>query len=183
MNRFGRYGVNIDYCAVFKNILNFPVLLTPAGRGVLTLLKMRPQNQLPITRDAPELKIKGFLRVSQQWRVGCVLIQRPASHSTLPPHSWAPPPLEFVAEMSLVFFCQREEEGAASGCRGGGSEGFGWQTGDRPSPPPPPLSPHQHTQNPPSAWHLPTAANPLLISSRPCAWQRRGFQISFSPPS
>lgn len=31
------------------------------------------------------------------------------------------------------------------------------------------------------AWHLPTAANLLLISSRPCAWQRRGFQISFSP--
>lgn len=64
MNRFGRCGVKIDYCAAFKNILNFPVLLTPAGRGVLTLLKMRPQNQLPVTRDAPELKIKGFLRVS-----------------------------------------------------------------------------------------------------------------------
>lgn len=31
------------------------------------------------------------------------------------------------------------------------------------------------------AWHLPTAANPLLISSRPCAWQQRGFQISPSP--
>lgn len=182
MNRFGRCGVKIHYCAVFKNILNFPVLLTPAGRGVLTLLKMRPQNQLPVTRDAPELKIKGFLRVSQQWRVGCVLIQRPASHSTLPPHNWAPPPLEFVAEMSWVFFfVSEEEEGAASGCRGGGSEGFGWQTGDRPSPPAP-LPPPTHT-NPPSAWHLPTAANPLLISSRPCAWQRRGFQISFSPPS
>lgn len=181
MNHFGRYGVKIDYCAVFKNILNFPVLLTPAGRGVSTLLKLRPQKQLPITRDALELKMKGFLRVSQQWRVGCVLIQRPASHSTLPPHNWAPPPLEFVAEMSLVFFCQREEEGAASGCRGGGSEGFGWQTGDRPSPPCPPTP--THTTPTPPAWHLPTAANPLLISSRPCAWQRRGFQISFSPPS
>lgn len=32
-----------------------------------------------------------------------------------------------------------------------------------------------------SAWHLSTAANPPLISSRPCAWQQKGFEISPSP--
>lgn len=78
------------------------------------------------------------------------------------------PPSGFVAEMSLVpSFCTMGEGSLGEGAAGGG-EGLGGR-----------LATGRHLSL--SAWHLPTAANPLLISSRPCAWQRRGFQISFSP--
>lgn len=72
------------------------------------------------------------------------------------------PHLVFVTEISVVF-----------SVGGGGEqlledEGLGGR-----------LATGRHLSLP--AWHLPTAANLLLISSRPCAWQRRRFQISFSP--
>lgn len=81
-----------------------------------------------------------------------------------------PPPLRVFVRKCLwsffFFFCTTGEgsvgEGAAGGTRGWVAD---WRQAVISLP----------------AWHLPTAANPLLISSRPCAWQRRGFQISFSP--
>lgn len=75
------------------------------------------------------------------------------------------PSFGFVKEISLV--CSLCTSGEGSIKEGGGLRGWvaDWRQAVISLP----------------AWHLPTAANPPLISSRPCAWQQRGFEISPSP--
>lgn len=89
------------------------------------------------------------------WQMCCILIQK--ADSNRPSPTWC------LSRKCLWSFLLVG--------RGGGlleDEGLGGK-----------LATGRHVSLP--AWHLPTAANLLLISSRPCAWQRRGFQISFSP--
>lgn len=90
----------------------------------------------------------------RHWQMCCILIQKADSNR--------PSPTRFLSRKCLWSFLSV----------GGGQlledDGLGGR-----------LATGRHLSLP--AWHLPTAANLLLISSRPCAWQRRGFQISFSP--
>lgn len=87
----------------------------------------------------------------------------------------SPPPEGFVTEMFFFLCVYTTGEGlvgeganCGGGGGGGGGRGAGWQTGDRPS-----------SLSPPGI--CPLLPTPLLISSRPCAWQQRGFRISPSP--
>lgn len=68
----------------------------------------------------------------------------------------------------LFFFVHRRRGSVREGGATWGGWGVGWQTGDRPS-----------SLSPPGI--CPLLPTPLLISSRPCAWQQREFEISPSP--
>lgn len=139
---------------------SFIVRLSQLGRLIVSFILSKQHNNSSQDR---------FQKTKKQKKccITCLCISVIATMANLlhfdtkPYNNSSPPPLRFVAEMSLVFFVSK----------GGGQLGGtrGWVADWR-----------QAVISLP-AWHLPTAANPLLISSRPCAWQQRGFQISFSP--
>lgn len=134
-----------------------PSLVSPMSSKPLSIIPQITLKHNKILLDTVTYLFIMHLMV-RHWQVCCILIQKADSN-------W-PSPTRFLSRKCLWSFLSVGGAGAELL----EDEGLGGR-----------LATGRHLSLP--AWHLPTAANLLLISSRPCAWQRRGFQISFSPPS
>lgn len=140
---------------------NCPVIFHSATQSArqtycqLRIIKTAPNNSRDrFKKKRQNVAVQVFAYLSLlQWQICCILIQSPTKIHPLP---------HLGLSRKCLWSFLSVGEGATGGTRGWVAD---WRQAVISLP----------------AWHLPTAANPLLISSRPCAWQQRGFQISFSP--